>query len=106
MTDYGYHASHEQFSPDALGGLLRRAEERGFEGILASDQIHPWRERQGNAGHVWSWLGAAMEVTSLSFGTVTAPGYRYHPTVVARQWRRSTDCLRGASGSRSAAASS
>lgn len=25
-----------------------------------------------------------MAVTDLSFGTVTAPGYRYHPTVVAQ----------------------
>lgn len=84
MTDFGYHASHEQFPPEDLVALARRAEERGFDGVLASDHFHPWSERQGNGGHVWSWLGAAMEATSLPFGTVNAPGYRYHPAVVAQ----------------------
>ncbi len=84
MTDFGYHASHEQFPPDDLVGYARAAERAGFTDVLASDRFHPWSERQGNAGHVWSWLGAAMEATDLTFGTVNAPGYRYHPAVVAQ----------------------
>jgi probable non-F420 flavinoid oxidoreductase len=84
MTDLGYHASHEQFAPDDLVSYVQRAEEAGFTDALASDHYHPWSERQGEAGFVWSWLGAAMESTSLTFGTVNAPGYRYHPTVVAQ----------------------
>lgn len=84
MTEFGYHASHEQFPPGDLVRYTEQAEEYGFTEVLASDHFHPWSERQGEAGHVWTWLGAAMEATSLSFGTVNAPGYRYHPAVIAQ----------------------
>ncbi|APW97815.1 LLM class F420-dependent oxidoreductase [Halobiforma lacisalsi AJ5] len=84
MTAIGYHASHEQFAPSELLDLVELAEENGFDHALASDHFHPWSERQGESGFVWSWLGSAMERTSLSFGTVNAPGYRYHPAIVAQ----------------------
>ncbi|MFC7215840.1 TIGR03885 family FMN-dependent LLM class oxidoreductase [Saliphagus sp. GCM10025334] len=80
----GYHASHEQFAPSELLKYVQRAEEYGFEHCLASDHFHPWSERQGESGHVWSWLGAAAQATSMTFGTVNAPGYRYHPAVIAQ----------------------
>ena len=80
----GYHASHEQFTPSELLAWVQRAEDRGFAGVLASDHFHPWSERQGESGHVWSWLGAAMASTSLPYGTVNTPGYRYHPAVIAQ----------------------
>lgn len=80
----GYHASHEQFDPGQLLDLVVSAEAAGFEAVLASDHFHPWSERQGESGHVWSWLGAAMNVSSLDFASVTAPGYRYHPAVLAQ----------------------
>ncbi len=83
-TDIGFHASHEQFSPAALLEHVQTADEQGFDGVLASDHFHPWSERQGESGHVWSWLGAAMEATTLPFGTVNAPGYRYQPAVIAQ----------------------
>lgn len=51
---------------------------------MCSDHFHPWSERQGQSGFAWSWLGSALESTSLSFGTVCAPGQRYHPTVIAQ----------------------
>jgi probable non-F420 flavinoid oxidoreductase len=51
---------------------------------MCSDHLHPWSERQGQSGFAWSWLGAALEATDLSFGTVCAPGQRYHPVVVAQ----------------------
>lgn len=60
MTDFGYHASHEQFPPDDLVDYARRAEAHGFTDVLASDHLHPWSERQGESGFVWSWLGSAM----------------------------------------------
>ena len=50
---------------------------------MCSDHMFPWSERQGHSGFAWSWLGAALEATSLSFGVVNAPGYRYHPAVIA-----------------------
>ena len=84
MTDIGYHASHEQFAPDDLLNYVQLAEEHGFTDVLASDHFHPWSERQGEAAFVWSWLGSAMEATDLTYGTVNAPGYRYHPAVVAQ----------------------
>jgi alkanesulfonate monooxygenase SsuD/methylene tetrahydromethanopterin reductase-like flavin-dependent oxidoreductase (luciferase family) len=43
----------------------------------------PWTN-QGQSGHAWSWLGSALEATSLSFGIVTAPGQRYHSAVIAQ----------------------
>ncbi|GAB3035616.1 TIGR03885 family FMN-dependent LLM class oxidoreductase [Natronobiforma cellulositropha] len=84
MTDFGYHASHEQFAPSDLLECVRLADACGFEHAMASDHFHPWSERQGESGFVWSWLGSAMEATSMTFGTVNAPGYRYHPAIVAQ----------------------
>ena len=51
---------------------------------MCSDHFQPWSERQGHSGYTWSWLGAALAKTPMSFGTVTAPGQRYHPVVVAQ----------------------
>lgn len=79
----GYHASHEQFSPRDLLEYVRAAEGAGFEAAMCSDHMFPWSEKQGHSGFAWSWLGAALEATSLSFGVVNAPGYRYHPAVIA-----------------------
>ena len=84
MTRIGFHASHEQFPPSELLSLVRLAEEVGFDAAMSSDHFHPWSERQGQAGHAWSWLRAAMAVTRLPFGVITAPGWRYHPAVTAQ----------------------
>lgn len=84
MTRIGYHASHEQFSPKELLEWVRLVETSGFEFILASDHLKPWSEVQDDSGFVWSWLGAAMQSTSLPFSVVTVPGYRYHPAVLAQ----------------------
>jgi probable non-F420 flavinoid oxidoreductase len=51
---------------------------------MSSDHFSPWSERQGESGFAWSWLGAALQATSLPFGIVTAPGQRYHPAIVAQ----------------------
>jgi len=84
MTTIGYHASHEQFPPSDLLEYVQLADQHGFSEVLASDHFHPWSEQQGESGHVWSWLGSALAVTDLSYGTVNAPGYRYHPAVIAQ----------------------
>ncbi|THE66603.1 TIGR03557 family F420-dependent LLM class oxidoreductase [Salinadaptatus halalkaliphilus] len=84
MTQLGYHASHEQFAPSDLLEYVRLADEAGFDHALASDHFHPWSENQGESGLVWSWLGSALEATDLTFGTVNAPGYRYHPAIIAQ----------------------
>ena len=84
MTLIGYHASHEQFSPSQLRDLVVLAEAAGFKGAKSSDHFHPWSERQGHSGFAWSWLGAAMQATTLPFGIISAPGYRYHPAILAQ----------------------
>ncbi len=106
MTAFGFHASHEQFDPRELLACVRLAEDAGFARVSASDHFHPWNERPGHCAFVWSWLGAAMATTGLSYRTVSAPGYRYHPRPSSpRRARRSRTCIPAASGWRSAAAS-
>jgi probable non-F420 flavinoid oxidoreductase len=84
MAIIGYHASHEQFAPGELLDCVRHAEAAGFVAAMCSDHITPWSESQGESGFAWSWLGAAMQATSLPFGVVNAPGERYHPAIVAQ----------------------
>jgi coenzyme F420-dependent glucose-6-phosphate dehydrogenase len=84
MTLFGYHNSHEQFSPADLLRYTVQAEQAGFNAAFCSDHIAPWSEAQGESGFNWSWLGAAMQATSLPFGSFNAPGYRYHPAIIAQ----------------------
>jgi probable non-F420 flavinoid oxidoreductase len=84
MTLYGFHASHEQHSPARLLDYVRAAEAAGFQAAMCSDHFYPWLPEQGESGFAWAWLGAAMQATNLSFGTVCAPGWRYHPAIVAQ----------------------
>jgi probable non-F420 flavinoid oxidoreductase len=85
MTRIGYHCSHEQYAPADLLRLVRRAEEAGFGSAMCSDHFYPWADAQGHSGFAWSWLGAALQATSLSFGVVTVPGgWRYHPAILAQ----------------------
>lgn len=84
MTVIGYHASHEQFAPSTLLDLVVLADRAGFAAAKTSDHFHPWSERQGQSGFAWAWLGAAMQATTLPFGAISAPGYRYHPAVLAQ----------------------
>lgn len=82
--EIGYHASHEQFAPSRLLTLCRQAEAAGFTQAKSSDHFHPWSERQGQSGFAWSWLGAALQACNLPFGSIAAPGYRYHPAILAQ----------------------
>jgi coenzyme F420-dependent glucose-6-phosphate dehydrogenase len=80
----GFHASHEQFRPDRLLHLVQAAEAAGFDAAMSSDHWAPWSDEQGESGFAWSWLGAALQATSLPFGVVNAPGQRYHPAIIAQ----------------------
>jgi len=84
MTEYGIHASHEQIPPADLLAAVIAAERHGFEAAMCSDHFSPWSSRQGESAFAWSWLGAALQATNLSFGVVNAPGQRYHPAIVAQ----------------------
>ena len=80
----GYHASHEQLPPSELLRGVVAAEAAGFQAAMCSDHFAPWSSRQGHSGFAWSWLGAALQATGLTFGVVNAPGQRYHPAVIAQ----------------------
>ena len=80
----GFHASHEQMHPSKLLDAVVLAEQAGFGAGMCSDHIAPWSERQGHSAFAWSWLGAALQATNLSFGVVNAPGQRYHPAIIAQ----------------------
>jgi probable non-F420 flavinoid oxidoreductase len=84
MTLYGVHASHEQVHPSESLSAIRHAEQAGFDAAMCSDHFSPWSERQGQSSFAWSWLGSALEATSLPFGVVNAPGQRYHPAIIAQ----------------------
>ncbi len=84
MTIVGFHASHEQISPRQLLRDVQLAESAGFDAAMCSDHFAPWGSRQGQSGFAWAWLGAAMASTNLKFGCVNAPGYRYHPAIIAQ----------------------
>jgi probable non-F420 flavinoid oxidoreductase len=80
----GFHCSHEQLPPSTLLRHATLAAQAGFVHAMCSDHLQPWSERQGHSGFTWSWLGAALALTPLSFGTVCAPGQRYHPAIIAQ----------------------
>lgn len=86
MGTLGYAAMFEQFHPTDLLTYSRQAEDAGFGAIMASDHFFPWTPQQGQAGFVWAWMGALGAQTSrVKFGTgVTAPGFRYHPAILAQ----------------------
>lgn len=84
MVKFGYHASHEQFKPSHLLEYAQAAYRAGFERISSSDHFHPWSVQQAESGFAWSWLGAAMQATPLTFGVVCAPGQRYNPAIIAQ----------------------
>lgn len=84
MPLIGFHASHEQVAPSKLLEAVKLAESAGFGAAMCSDHFAPWGKDQGHSGFAWSWLGAALASTSLSFGIVNAPGQRYHPAIIAQ----------------------
>jgi coenzyme F420-dependent glucose-6-phosphate dehydrogenase len=85
MLQLGWKAAPEQYPPTELLDYAIAAEQAGFESIDASDHFHPWSE-DGQAGFVWTWLGAAAARTSrMHLGTgLTCPILRYHPSIIAQ----------------------
>jgi coenzyme F420-dependent glucose-6-phosphate dehydrogenase len=81
---FGYHISHEQFSPVHLLEYVKQAEQAGFDFAFSSDHFHPWNTRQGHSAFSWAWLGAAMSQTSFEYGLINCPTFRYHPAIVAQ----------------------
>ncbi len=86
MGTVGYAAMFEQFHPTDLLRWSQAAEDAGFGAVMASDHFHPWTPEQGQSGFVWAWMGALGASTKhVRFGPgVTAPGFRYHPAILAQ----------------------
>jgi G6PDH family F420-dependent oxidoreductase len=85
MGTLGYAAMFEQFHPTDLLRWSREAEDAGFGAVMASDHFQPWTPQQGQSAFVWAWMGALGAQTRLRFGPgVSAPGYRYHPAIIAQ----------------------
>ena len=85
MTKIGYAAMLEQFHPTDLLEWCPQAEAAGFSaGFMVSEHFQPWTPQQGNAAFAWTFMGALGQRTTLPIGlSVTAPGFRYHPAVIA-----------------------
>jgi G6PDH family F420-dependent oxidoreductase len=81
----GWWLSSEEHDPRELVARAAAAEEAGFSTAMISDHLQPWVRRQGNAGHVWTVIGAIAQATeALEVGTgVTAMVHRMHPITVA-----------------------
>jgi G6PDH family F420-dependent oxidoreductase len=85
MVAIDYMAHQEQYSPSRLLEFSERAEQAGFEFIWTSDHFHPWFHTDAEAGHAWSWLGAAIERVDIPLGTCVTPATgHYHPGVAAQ----------------------
>lgn len=84
MPTFAYQISQEQFTPRQLLDLAKRAERAGFDELASSDHLFPWSNAQGHSGFTWSWLGAALEATSIPIGVVNCPYERYHPVIIAQ----------------------
>jgi len=95
MSQILFHASHEQFRPSELLDYVVLARRAGFDGIHSSDHFQPWNERQGESGHSFSWLGAAMQASTLPFGLICAPGPRHHPAMIAQAAATLTELFPG-----------
>lgn len=77
----------EQAGPLELISHAVAAEAAGFDFAVSSDHYFPWLDEMGHAPNAWVTLGAVAQATDqLGLMTyVTAPTFRYHPTVVAQQ---------------------
>jgi coenzyme F420-dependent glucose-6-phosphate dehydrogenase len=82
----GYKASAEQFAPRELLEYAVYAEEAGFDSVVVSDHLQPWRHTDGHAPFSFAWLAALAERTErVRLGTsVVTPTFRYHPVIVAQ----------------------
>ncbi len=85
VSTFGYWLSSEEHAPLDLVANAARAEAAGFELAMISDHFHPWSDRQGHSGFVWSTIGAIAAATEkLRVGTgVTCPTIRTHPAIIA-----------------------
>ena len=61
--EIGYALAAEDWPPNDLVRLARRAEDSGFAFAFVSDHFHPWVDAQGQSPFVWSVLGGIANAT-------------------------------------------
>jgi G6PDH family F420-dependent oxidoreductase len=86
VPNFGYALSSEEHAPLDLVRHAKAAEDAGFEFLSISDHYHPWIDRQGHSGFVWSVIGGIATTTErIRLGTgVTCPTIRTHPAIIAQ----------------------
>jgi coenzyme F420-dependent glucose-6-phosphate dehydrogenase len=86
MPELGFALSSEDHEPRELVRQAALAERSGFTFCTISDHYHPWLDRQGHSGFVWSTLGGIAHATDTIrvWTGVTCPTMRIHPAVVAQ----------------------
>lgn len=84
----GYKASAEQFGPGELADFAVAADGLGFDTVMVSDHLQPWRHEGGHAPSAIVWLATVAERTvNVRLGTsVLTPMLRYNPAVVAQEF--------------------
>jgi coenzyme F420-dependent glucose-6-phosphate dehydrogenase len=85
MPELGFALSSEDHEPRELVRQAALAEQSGFTFCTISDHYHPWIDKQGHSGFVWSTLGGIAQATSSIhvWTGVTCPTIRIHPAIVA-----------------------
>ena len=84
----GYKASAEQFGPGELADFAVTADDLGFDTVMISDHLQPWRHEGGHAPSAIVWLATVAERTRhVQLGTsVLTPMLRYNPAVIAQEF--------------------
>lgn len=82
----GYWTSQEQHSMQDLLSFVVEAEKNGFNSCMTSDHFHPWWHERAYGNFTWIWMAAAAERTkNMQFiSGITAPVYRYNPSIIAQ----------------------
>lgn len=82
----GFHAPHEQISPAQLLRDVQGAGSAWSKHAMCSDHFNPGSHARGYSGIrlglAWCLAGAGLVTTDPTFGTVTAPGQRYHLVII------------------------
>ena len=82
----GYWADMNSHCMHDLLRFVVEAEKNGFRTTMTSDHFHPWWHDNAYGNFAWIWIAATAERTKrMQFVTgVTAPIFRYHPTIIAQ----------------------
>jgi coenzyme F420-dependent glucose-6-phosphate dehydrogenase len=86
VPELGFALSSEDHPPSELVRQAALAERTGFTFCTISDHYHPWIDKQGHSGFVWSTLGGIANATETIrvWTGVTCPMIRIHPAIVAQ----------------------